>query len=114
MTAGRPIDRPADRLEAQHGAVTGLFAALAARSDLVLVDSPPLLPVSDAKLVAPRVDSLLVVLAHERQDERTVGELRTTLERLPVNVMGCVATGVRVKAEIGYAYASYGEKAPHA
>jgi Mrp family chromosome partitioning ATPase len=43
-----------------------LFDAARARFDCVIVDTPPILPVPDGRLIAPLVDAvLLVVAAHE-------------------------------------------------
>jgi polysaccharide biosynthesis transport protein len=105
LTAGTPVARPADRLETE--ALISMLRGIAQNCDLVLVDSAPLLPVSDASAVAGKVDGVIVVIAQDRHDERTLTELRRSLDRLPVAAMGFVATGVSVREEAGYTYASY-------
>jgi succinoglycan biosynthesis transport protein ExoP len=80
--------------------VSGLIAALQDRFDLVIIDSPPVLPVADAMILTSYVDAVLV-LAAASQTRR--GELRRTAEKLAqanARVTGLVLN--KVSAQNGY------------
>jgi len=84
-----------------------LFGALAERFDLVLIDSPPVLPVADAMILTSYADGVLLVVA-SGQTRRA--ELQRTTEKLAqasTPIVGVVLNKVRV--ENGYSrYGGYG------
>jgi receptor protein-tyrosine kinase len=72
---------------------------------MVVIDTPPVLPVSDARLVAPEVDSVLMIAASGHTKS---GTLRSALDHLAMaqsSVVGVVLNQVR---ESGARYAGYG------
>ena len=77
--------------------------------DLVLIDSPPVLPVADALILSSYVDAVLLVVA-SGQTRR--GELRRTMEKLAqagAPVVGAVLN--KASAQQGYGY--YGGYQPY-
>ena len=58
------------------------------RYDYVIIDTPPLLPVFDASMVAKLVDGLLVVVAANQTPRKLLGEALTHLD--PSKVLGLV------------------------
>lgn len=87
-----------------------VFASLRGLADVVIVDSPPVLPVSDALVMSRYVDATLLVANGSRTQQ---GELRRALELLQqveARVVGTILNQVR-KNEGGYGYGygySYG------
>jgi polysaccharide biosynthesis transport protein len=80
--------------------VSDLMAALQDRFDLVIIDSPPVLPVADAMILTAYADAVLV-LAAASQTRR--GELRRTAEKLAqanARVIGLVLN--KVSTQNGY------------
>jgi len=80
--------------------VSELVAALRDRFDLVIIDSPPVLPVADAMILTAYADAVLV-LAAASQTRR--GELRRTAEKLAqanARVIGLVLN--KVSTQNGY------------
>lgn len=75
FTAGAALADPTTVL---HTRFPVLLNALGQRFDLVLVDSAPLLPVSDARIMAPWVDGMVLVLAAGQERpasiRRAIGE----------------------------------------
>ena len=69
--------RPAEFLEGPG--VTNLLATLKEAADIVVVDSPPLLPVSDALTLAGKVDAALVLVRYDTAEEKTLKELARVL-----------------------------------
>jgi capsular exopolysaccharide synthesis family protein len=84
-----------------------LFVALRERYPWVIVDSPPVLAVSDASVLASLVDGvLLVVRAHSTPIEAVL-LARDRLEALGARMLGVVLNDVRLPRN-RYFYASYG------
>jgi Mrp family chromosome partitioning ATPase len=83
-----------------------VVAELSQRFDLVLIDSPPVLPVADAMILSSYVDGVLIVVS-AGQTRR--GELRRTAEKLAQAggpVVGTVLNKAAAHEEYGY-YGSY-------
>lgn len=75
--------------------MTQLLSEAAASYDVVLIDSAPVLAVSDAIPLATAVDGVIVVTRSDYTPRDAAGGLRRMLERLPdVNVLGLVANCV--------------------
>jgi len=74
-------------------AVAEVIHSLRRRSDLVLVDAPPLLPVGDARIMSGLVDALVVVTNLKLVRVPTLVELRRVLEACPTRALGFIATG---------------------
>jgi polysaccharide biosynthesis transport protein len=84
-----------------------LFRELAGRFDLVLIDSPPVLPVADAMILTSYADGVLLVVA-SGQTRRT--ELQRTAEKLAqanVSIVGVVLNKVSTSGGYG-GYGRYG------
>jgi succinoglycan biosynthesis transport protein ExoP len=90
-------------------AVRRVVEQLAAEHDVVIIDTPPLLPVSDASAISEFVDAALIVCSVTIGRRRNVRALRKVLGVLPTRVLGVVVTGV---APIP-GYGQYGELAGH-
>ncbi len=89
---------PAGPLPAQPAAIlssdaiAAALAALAQRADIVLVDVPPLLEVSDAAAVSAHVDGLLLVVDSRRARRPTLVAARRAIEMWPVARLGFALT----------------------
>jgi non-specific protein-tyrosine kinase len=70
--------------------MTKVLAELEDLFDIVVVDSPPFLPVSDGAMLAGAIGNVLVVVGrgHSRRDE--VGRMFNDLARIEANVVGVV------------------------
>lgn len=83
-----------------------LLERLSARFDYVLIDSPPVLLVSDALELAREVDGVLVVVRRGKGSTDEARELRATVDRLGIQLVGAVLTDVE---PVG-SYGSYGDE----
>ncbi len=85
-----------------------IINALLEHSERVLIDTPPVLSVTDAVVLAPLVDGVLVVV---RPGQTKMAALRTTIERLRYvggNVVGVVLNGIDYRsARYGYYYKNH-------
>ena len=108
LPAGAGAESPAE-LVASAGAGS-LLRALADRSDIVLVDSPPALPVSDALTLLASCDGVVVVTRNGATTEPALLELRRLLEVSPVPVMGVVFAGSPESDGYYYSYRGSGPR----
>ena len=109
LPSGPPPPNPAELLSSQGA--REIFATLRESFDVVLIDSPPLLPVTDAVLLSRQVDATLIVVA-AGQTRR--GELRRAadkLEQVSAPVIGVVLNEVTRLGSTGY-YSQYGSYEP--
>jgi capsular exopolysaccharide synthesis family protein len=78
-----------------------LLEALRARYDFVLVDTPPLLAVTDPCVVAPRVDGVLLTLRLSKQSRPKAERAKEILNTLQAKILGVVVNGVNKHAGNG-------------
>ena len=109
MTSGPLPPNPAELLASDR--MAAVVKELAGLTDCVIIDTPPLLMVSDALTVAQHVDGVILtaLLGSTTRDEAQ--EVRSQLERAGVRVIGVVAGGAkrghsyyRTRGYKGYAY----------
>lgn len=100
LASGPLPPRPADLLGSRR--MGALIERLRTEADMVLFDTPPVVAVTDAAVLAPRVDGVLLVLqaGHTRRDRAR--EARQMLEKVKANIIGVVLNGSRL--ERGYSY----------
>jgi succinoglycan biosynthesis transport protein ExoP len=82
-----------------------MLAELQARSDLILIDGPPLLRAGDAMMLASAVDAVLVVARLNVVRSELLDELGRILDTCPAAKLGLVVTGA--EAETGYEHLAY-------
>jgi capsular exopolysaccharide synthesis family protein len=91
-----------------------LVATLKGRYDKVIFDSPPIIGVSDASVLASVVDGAVLLIQHRRNPQSMVLRAQQTIESLKTPLIGVVLTQVPADAggEYGYythSYAYYSE-----
>ena len=84
---------------------TEVLARLEQRFDLVIVDTPPLLAVADAAIVANIAGSTVLVMRAGAHTERNIAESLKKLRRARARLIGGVMNAVPVKS--GGRYGSY-------
>ncbi len=79
--------------------------------DLIIVDAPPLLGLSDSKLLASQTDGLLLVVRLDKTNRDLVKEVLLELKISNIPVLGIVANGVKHSTRKDYYYYNYYNKA---
>ncbi|MDH4444052.1 MAG: polysaccharide biosynthesis tyrosine autokinase [Akkermansiaceae bacterium] len=74
------------------------------RFDLVLVDSPPILGVSDASVLASEVDLTMIVVQHRKLPRNMLMRVKTSVENVGGTVLGVVLNNVDVRSDSQYQY----------
>lgn len=104
LTAG---DMPVSEI----GALTGdkirpMLDDLKQRYDLVLIDSPPVLGISDGSIIAREVDYVILVIQHRRYPREISLRAKRAIEEVHGNCVGMVLNCVAVKSDDAYYYYS--------
>lgn len=74
------------------------------RFDLVLVDSPPILGVSDASVLASEVDLTMLVVQHRKLPRNMLMRVKQAVENVGGHVIGVVLNNVDVRSDSQYQY----------
>ena len=105
LPSGRPLPpNPSELLGSRL--MSGWPGTLAGRFDVVIIDTPPVLPVTDAVALATQVDAVLIVARHGATQRGPAAEARRRLEAVGAPVIGYVLNAVPARESAGY-YASY-------
>lgn len=112
LPSGVVPPNPAELLGSER--MQSLTAFLAQQMDLVIFDSPPLLAVTDASLLATRVDGVVLVMEAGRTRRDECLRAIDALQKVGANVLGVVLNKVRAggKGYYGYYYYYYSSEEP--
>jgi Mrp family chromosome partitioning ATPase/capsular polysaccharide biosynthesis protein len=106
MPAGTLPPNPAELLDSR--AMQRLFIALEqSDAEVIIFDTPPLQQLSDASILASRVDGTLVVVDASRARKGQLKQLKLSLTQSGVHVLGCVMNKLRpgrYQASYSYSY----------
>lgn len=100
LTAGTPPVNPAEMLSSSRW--LKLVRELRPEFDLILVDSPPLLAVSDPCEIARQVDGLLLVMRLGKNRRPAAIRTRELIHSHNLPLLGVVANGLTVAESAGY------------
>lgn len=90
LTAGPLPDVPADLIASP--AMETLIAALSEQADIVLFNAPPVVTVTDAAVLASKVDGVLLLVNAGRTRREYAQQAKAMLERVHARLLGAVLT----------------------
>ncbi|MCE9644906.1 MAG: polysaccharide biosynthesis tyrosine autokinase [Chloroflexi bacterium] len=108
ITSGSLPPNPAELLGSQK--MDQILAELSIRADVIVIDSPPSM-VSDAQILAAKVDGVLLVLQPGKTHIGAARSLREQLERAGARIVGAVFN--RITRQSGYYYSGYRYYSPY-
>jgi capsular exopolysaccharide synthesis family protein len=102
LSSGPVPENPAELLGS--AAMAKVLEDLERVSDIVLIDAPPVMPVTDASVVAAQVKYVLLVIGPNSATQASVVSARQQLERVGARILGGVLNGpTAIKAQsFGY------------
>ncbi len=100
LASGPLPPRPADLLGSRR--MEALVARLQNEADIVLFDTPPVTAVTDAAVLATRLDGVLLVLKAGKTRRDRAREAHRMLEKVKANVIGVVLNNARLETTYGY------------
>ena len=71
---------------------------------MVFLDSPPILGVSDASVIASAVDITIVVVQHRRFPRAMLKRVKKSLVNIGANLIGCVLNNTDTRHDEYYEY----------
>ena len=108
LAAGKPVANPPELLGS--GRALRLLEALSAQADVVLIDSPPVLPVADTLVIGRMAAGALLVVEPRRTPIPTVQRAKDALIRNQTRLLGVVLNKLASRdLEFGYGY-RYGDR----
>lgn len=105
LTAGAVPPNPAELLQTK--AMLDVLAELRQQFDIVLIDAPPLLPVTDAALLGSEADGVLLVVRHSRTSKDELQGAVHRLEAVDAHLSGVIFNMVPRRGAGGGAGYSY-------
>ncbi len=108
LPCGRCPSNPVELLN--NGFFADMLSKLRDKYDRIIIDSPPVMPVADARVIAALGDATLLVLRAERSTRRMSLAARNELWRVRATRLGVVVNGVPLRKQQGYGsgYGDYG------
>lgn len=103
LTCGLKPANPSEILSSQR--FSELLSILRDKFDYVIVDTPPIMAVTDPAVVAPRVDGLLLTVRIGNRSRQDCVRTAEILNNVAANVVGIIVNGVDHKDRYGYGYA---------
>lgn len=105
LTAGPVAPNPSEILGSQ--VMIDILKAVEESFDYVLVDTPPVLPVTDAAVVGGIVDGVILVIASGSTSPANAKEAKARLEKGGARILGAVLNKVDVAHSHSYGYYYY-------
>jgi len=106
ITAGTMVRSPSSLFESEQIRTT--LDLLSAAYDVVVIDSPPLLPVSDTMVLAPETEAVLFVIMAGKTPRDVVVRGKALLADVNANLTGVVLNNSRGVLPYYYNYKYYG------
>jgi receptor protein-tyrosine kinase len=88
----------------QSNAARSLFDRLSQMFDIVIVDAPPLLPVSDAAIIARDVDGAVLVVRHGKTTKDQLRQASHRLDQVDARLLGVTVNMTPKRGGSGYGY----------
>ena len=105
LTSGPVAPNPSELLGSQN--MVDIFEELKQHFDYVLVDTPPVMPVTDAAVVSGKVDGTILIIASGEVSPSIAVEAKKRLEQAGAHMLGVVLNKVDVASTGHYGYGYY-------
>ncbi|MEU9884098.1 polysaccharide biosynthesis tyrosine autokinase [Sphaerisporangium sp. NPDC051011] len=102
LTSGQIPPNPSELLNSQG--MCKLLGTLTEKYDIVIIDTPPLLPVTDGASLAAVCDSTLLIARHGKTRAGHIARATEMLSSINARVVGTVLNFVPTKADGSYGY----------
>ncbi len=81
-----------------------LISSLKQKYDVVLIDTPPLVGISDSSIIAKETDGAIIVVQYRKYPREMLSKARQMIEALGVKVVGAVLNNINVMRDDYYYY----------
>lgn len=105
LTSGQIPPNPSELLGSEQ--MKQLILGLEHAFDAVVIDAPPLLPVTDAAVLSQHVGGVVMVVGSQKLRHQDLAKSLNALEMVGSNLLGVVLNRLPVKGPDAYAYSYY-------
>ena len=102
ITTGNLPPNPSEMLGSKH--METLIKELREKYDYIILDTPPVLAVTDAQILSTKVDGTILVVRAEKTKKENVINAKKLLDKVKANVIGTVFNGIEAKRTNYYHY----------
>ena len=107
VTSGPIAPNPSELLQSNR--MNQFLTDMAQFYDMIILDMPPVLAVTDAQIVSTKVDGTLLVVREDQSSKQAVKKSVELLRQVDANLLGVVYNGSKREEDKGYYY-YYGDK----
>lgn len=111
LTSGQIPPNPSELLGSLE--MSQLVKELELAFDVVIIDAPPLLPVTDAAVLSQHVGGVVVVVGAQKAREQDLDKALKALEMVDARLLGVVVNRLPSKGPDAYAYSYYRHENEH-
>jgi capsular exopolysaccharide synthesis family protein len=111
LPAGSSPPNPSELLGSD--AMHALIAEVRQTYDYIVVDTPPVLPVTDATVISTVADATILAIRSGETEETSATRALDQLKRVNARVAGVVLNGVDTRRDRHYAYYKYQKNAAY-
>ena len=114
LTSGTLPPNPSELLASEK--MSNFIEQVKSRFDVVIFDSPPIIPVTDAAVLAPKLDGAILVVRSGETERDALLRSRVLFDNVKANVFGVLINGVNINQMQGsyyYYYNYYGDGKEH-
>lgn len=105
LTSGKIPPNPSELLGSAE--MSDLIRRLEQVFDAVIIDAPPLLPVTDAAVLAQHVGGIVMVVRSQKLKKQDLAKSLNALHMVGGNLLGVVLNGLPAKGPDSYSYGYY-------
>ncbi|HMN25670.1 MAG TPA: polysaccharide biosynthesis tyrosine autokinase [Ignavibacteriaceae bacterium] len=105
ITSGSTLSNPAEVFESK--AFKSFLQGIKDFFDIIILDSPPIIAVIDAEILAKQVDGTILVISADKTENRLLTDAVGLINRNKANFFGTVLNNFKYKSGYGYYYKYY-------
>ena len=105
LTAGLCPQNPAELLSSSR--LPDMLRAARSSYDVIIIDTPPILAVSDPAIVSPHIDGLLLVVRMGKNKRATAERAREMIDAHGIRLYGVIVNDVDYSTDDSVAYSQY-------
>jgi non-specific protein-tyrosine kinase len=110
LASGFVPPNPSELLGSRN--MSALLSRLRAEFDVILIDTPPMLPVTDAAVVATHADGAVLVARSGKTAQARIRTALASLRAVDAQVLGCVLNMQPTKGSVEHYYGTYYRSEP--
>lgn len=105
LTSGPIPPNPSELLDS--GRMATLLATLSEQYDRIILDTPPVISVTDAQVISSRADATILVVPYGIAQKAAVMDAKVLLQKVNANIIGVIMNRVPATSRSRYYYDGY-------